>query len=182
MNKNVLIVLAIVALVVAVIIAGFVGLSPTRQKFVNKVAAELNDSKLAELKSEAEQWVRRIKGDFKKGSKQYETAYSKYIPAKAGVDAWLDRFAIDLMVRDDLSTSKDYQATLGDAAKKAEDFIRYARSLYKKPLSSSSIDVVSLFAEFGSKIGNEYKTATKQAVEEVKKSLQTLKWKSFDDV
>lgn len=137
--------------------------------------------KLARVKSDSEQWAHRIKSDFKKGSPQYETAYTKYIPAKAGVDAWLDRLGVDLTARNDIASSKEYQTALRNASAKAEEFIAYARGLYEKSLAPAIVVLLPLLTDTGLKIWDKYRTASKEGVEDVKKSLQSLKWKSFDE-
>jgi hypothetical protein len=133
------------------------------------------------LRNEAEQWAHRIKSDYDRRSSEYGLAYNKYIPAKAATDAWIDRFILDLTAHTDISSSSQYQAALRDAAAKGEDFINYASGLYAGSLREKTIvDLLAPLTDVGIKISKEFRSASKDAIEEVKKELQALKWKSFD--
>lgn len=167
----------IIILLIAAILACCTPLPKGDRQSISTAVVEL-----ARVKSESEQWAHRIKSDFKKGSTQYETAYSKYIPAKAKVDQWLDRLGVDLTARNSIVSSKEYQTALREASAKAEDFITYARGLYEKSLSPAEIVLLlPVFTDTGFKIWDKYRAASKETVEDVKKSLQSLKWKSFDE-
>ena len=170
-------------LLIVAILTGCAGVPAEDRQFISVAAAEL-----AKVKNESGQWARRIKSDYTKGSSQYEAAYNKYIPAKTAVDSWLDRLGIDLTAHNDISSSKEYQAAVLDASAKAGDFIGYARGLYDKSLNKSALTLTSpivvllpLLTDTGLKIWDKYRAASKEDIEGVKKSLESLKWKSFDE-
>jgi hypothetical protein len=152
------------------------GLSEGERRFLSEAVAQT-----VRLRNEAEQWAHRIKGDYDRHSREYELAYNKYIPAKAATDAWADRFVVDLITHTDISSSSQYQAALRDAAAKGEDFINYASGLYAGSLREKTIvDLLGPLTDVGIKISKEFRTASKNVIEEVKKELQALKWKPFD--
>jgi hypothetical protein len=169
-------VLTIVLVVGGIAFTARGSLSESQKRTLSEAAAEIG-----KLKSEAEQWAHRIKGDYNKGSQQYETSYNKYIEAKAGTDAWLDRFSIDLTARRDISSSKEYQTALDEASGKGEDFLRYARALYPQSDKSAIVDLLTPLTDVGLKIWKEFRTASAENIEEVKKAILTLKWRPFDE-
>lgn len=170
-------VLAFVLVVAGIALTWRGGLSEGQRQTLSEAAAEIT-----RVKDEAEQWAHRIKRDYNRGSQPYETSYSKYIGAKAGNDAWLDRFAIDLTARRDLSSSKEYQVALQEASAKGEDFLRYARALYPESSNKSAIvDLLTPLTEAGLKVWKEFRAASAQDLEEIKKAMLSLKWRPFDE-
>lgn len=166
-------------LVMIAVLAGCANFPAGNRQIVSKETADLT-----KLKSESEQWAKRIKDDYLKGSLQYETSYNKYISAKSAVDSWVDRLCTGLTNRNDISSSKEYQAAVQEASEKGENFIEYARGLYEKSLTATSPIVVlfPLLSTAGLQIWDKYNAASKQDIDDVNKSLQSLKWKSFTDI
>jgi hypothetical protein len=170
-------------LMVAALAAVFLSTCGERARPQN--AAALSDAlpTIVGMKNEAEQWARRVRGNYAKGTPQHETAYTKYISAKAAFDTWLDRFALDLTLGTDITSSSSYQSALRDAATKGDDFIRYSKGLYEHSLSGPSpVSWLSPLTDAALKIWENHRTASKAAQAETAKTLQTLKWKPFEEV
>ena len=50
---------------------------------------------LAQVKSEAEQWTRKLQKDYQRGTPEYNKAEALYIPAKAAIDGWIASLKTD---------------------------------------------------------------------------------------
>jgi hypothetical protein len=167
---------AIVSIVIGAILGSSRGLSESQKQALSAAAADIT-----KVRAEAEQWAHRIKNDYQKSSIEYQTAYGKYIPAKAATDAWLDRFAVDLAAHRDISGSSEYKASLNEAADKGEEFISYVSGLYSNSLREKAVpDLLTPMTDVALKVWKEFRNASKEAIEDVNKQLQLLKWKPFD--
>jgi hypothetical protein len=141
----------------------------------------------AGVRSEAEQWGRRVKAEFDPRSKKYQTAYTKYIEAKAATDGWVDLLKREASRQRSLTESPDYQPSLEKASQKADAFLDYARGLYtfqttkvSYPPDGAAAVAGPILIDLGKWFLNERQKRHKEGIEELKKQLDGLKWTSFD--
>ena len=165
-------------MLVVLTLASCNGLTGSQKEALSKA-----NKTLSSFGDEAQQWAGRIKSDYGKGDPQYEGAYSKYIPAKAAVNSWIDQLLMDLTTGKDITESKQYDASVREASEKAESFITYCSKVYDQ-FQPQTLGAVSLgladLTKAGLEIWEAFRKASREQIEEVKKELEERKWKPFD--
>jgi hypothetical protein len=147
----------------------------------DRAAISQSVAKIAELRSEAEQWAHRLKTDNPKGTPQYEAAYTRYIAAKAAFDTWIDRLAADLTLGANPASSAEYQTALADAASKGDEFVKFSKGTYEHSLNPALVvSWIGPLTDAAIKIWEKHNAMSASAKAEIVKTLQALKWKPFD--
>lgn len=141
--------------------------------------------KIAEARSKCEQWTSKVKKDFARDSKEYQKTNALYIDAKAAFDGWIDRLQFDLTADMDLNNSDSYKKALEEASEKGNAFVRYATELYQPSTTKSLpfiVEVLPSLSDAGIRVWQEYRKAKEEQRKEIKKILDNLKWKAFDEI
>lgn len=141
--------------------------------------------KIAEARSKCEQWGSKVKKDFGKDTKEYQKTNELYINAKAAFDGWIVRLQFDLTADADLNNSNGYKKALEEASEKSNAFVRYATELYQPSTTKSLpfiVGVLPSLSDAGIKVWQEYRKAKEEERKEIKKDLDNLKWKAFDEI
>jgi hypothetical protein len=140
---------------------------------------------IAEKKSLCEQWASKVKKDFGKDTKEYQKTNELYINAKAAFDGWIVRLQFDLTADTDINNSNSYKKALEEASEKSNAFVRYATELYQPSTTKSLsfiVGVLPSLSDAGIKVWQEYRKAKEEQRKEIKKDLDNLKWKAFDEI
>jgi len=145
--------------------------------------------KLAGLKSESEQWTRRLKRDYLRGSAEFKKAETLYIPAKRDLDRWIESLKADLNQHRKVPSS-EYQESLKKATASGNAYVLYVNELYVKGVAAQTLvligDLVKSLPDIAYKITKDYQDrAAKRDEDAMKKivdQLTSLKWDSFDKI
>lgn len=142
---------------------------------------------LAQVKSEAEQWTRKLQKDYRRGTPEYNKAEALYIPAKAAIDGWIASLKTDVLLGG-AQPGPEFQASLKQAAAKGNDYVVYVNQLYVKGAAAQALpligDLLKLLPDLGFKIWKEYRDAGAKRDDAIRKAIMeqidTLKWAPFD--
>lgn len=139
--------------------------------------------KIAEARSKCEQWGSIVKKDFSRDSKEHQKTNALYINAKAAFDGWIDRLKFDLTADADITNSDTYKKALEEASEKSNAFVKYVTELHQSTKTKSFIaEVLPSLSDAGIKVWQEYRKAKEEQRKEIKKELDNLKWKEFDEL
>ena len=142
---------------------------------------------ISEKKSLCEGRARQIKNYYSKDAEQYKEANKLYIDAKAAFDGWIEQFKFDLTVNTNITTSDRYKESLNKASEKGDIFLKYVDSLTSEKTKSIAAiatvtSILPSLTDAGIKIWENYRKAKEEQRKEIKKDLDNLKWKAFDEI
>ncbi|MBI5559696.1 MAG: hypothetical protein HY883_00265 [Deltaproteobacteria bacterium] len=141
---------------------------------------------LAGEKSLGEQFAGRIKDNYKKETDQYKNAEVRYYYAKASFDAWIAQIKTDLAEGTDINDSFQYKALLQGTSNKIQALTGYINGVYAASSNPAKVvkvgDIPAELADAGTRISQEWQGAGQGRREEIKSELDSLIWKSFDEI
>ncbi|MCL4457357.1 MAG: hypothetical protein M1406_08175 [Nitrospirae bacterium] len=150
------------------------------------IPPEISDAigTISEKKSLCEGMASKVKKDFTRDTKEYQKTNTLYIEAKAAFDGWIDRLKFDLTADIDINNAATYKESLNKASEKGDIFLKYVDSLTSEKTKSivAVTSILPSLTDAGIKIWENYRIAAKEKREEIKKGLDSLKWKAFDEI
>lgn len=142
--------------------------------------------RLARERSLGEQFAGRIKRDYGKETVQYKNAAVRYFYVKASFDAWIAQIKTDLAEGKDINDSFQYKSLLQDTSNKLKSLTGYINGVYAASSNPAKVvdvgDIPARMADAGTRISQEWQGAGQERREEIKNELDSLIWKSFDEI
>lgn len=148
---------------------------------------EARIARLSGLKSQAEEWAKKIKADFPAGKPERAKAEALYISARAALESWLTQVKLDLNSGHEPSASPAAQKLQAESATKAQDFIIYVNQLYVRgSVSPGTITLMSDIFKFLSgpffDLFGKIATNNEKQEKEMIAILETMKWRPFAEL
>jgi hypothetical protein len=150
-------------------------------------SADLGIDRLARLKTEAEDWAKRIKADFAAGSPERRDAETKYIAARAAVDGWIAQYKLELARGTPDPQTAAFRNALAQAGDKGQQYVDYVNALYVRgSISPGSVtligDVYKILKQVVTDVLDRLSTDREKRRKAIVEVIDTLKWKSFPEL
>lgn len=148
---------------------------------------------LAKEQSLAESYASILKEFGKDNLKNYAEGIRLYANAKAEFDSLIEQMKYDLRKNEPIDKSSDFKAALNQAAEQRVAFTDFVTDKIirgkpgrKNPLAVAAIaatpELIKALTEAGKAIWQEYRDGDKKRQQDILEHLETMKWRSFDEI
>lgn len=159
---------------------------------VNAAATELPKGfseavqQLEKHRINAEHWANVLKGlQDKNPEKTFLFAKNLYQEGRVAVDAWLKKTKVDLITNQQINEN-DYRSLLEDVGVKTRTFMEFVYGLANEDQTRGWQDIIpdtiNSVVDNGLKLWREFRSVKKEEREELLKVLDSLSWKSWEEI
>ncbi len=138
---------------------------------------------LSEGKTEAEDlaaFLKKEKSTIK--TTDYNNAIFMYIEARKSFNGWIDKLKFELTKGGNIN-SEEYKKSMDKASNDGKKFSDEAKRLIRRNARGDNIfENIKFFFDFGLNVYKEFQSINREKKDNLKKQLDSLKLRSFDDI